>query len=53
MGLPNRAYRFYIGSFTGLSREIWLLAGETIATLVVGLLLMPRGSNAIARRPAA
>ena len=34
-------------------RETWLLAGETIATLVVGLVLMPRGADAIARRPAA
>ena len=25
----TRAYRFYIGSFAGLSREIWLLAGVT------------------------
>jgi amino acid transporter len=34
-------------------RETWLLAGETLATLVIGLVLMPRGADAIARRPAA
>jgi amino acid transporter len=34
-------------------RETWLLGGETLATLVVGLLLMPRGAAAVARRPAA
>jgi predicted MFS family arabinose efflux permease len=27
--LLTRAYQFYIGSFTGLSREVWLLAGIT------------------------
>jgi glutamate:GABA antiporter len=30
-------------------RETWLLGGETLATLVVGLLLMPRGADAVAR----
>ena len=30
----------------GAVRESWLLVGETIATLAVGLLLMPRGARA-------
>lgn len=29
MELLHRAYRFYVGSFAGLNREIWLLAGIT------------------------
>ena len=31
----------------GAVRESWLLVGETIATLAVGLLLMPRGARAL------